>query len=301
MSAPDPSPSAIRCQGLGPGCWLVAPAGGLDLTGAANLKWALTDRLEHGAERIALDLSQVSFIDSTGLSVLISVKRRLEPDGDLVLVDPSDNVTSLLQMTGLEGAFKLFRTLEDAVIFLEPQSGSADPSQSEAGPGEVLHLSVANAGVQAAGDPRGRGAGLPLSGDTAIALGIATTAMPFARSADAQAVRWLRILRRQGDAGVALRSLGIRDEALRPPQEGPLPAAPGAEGDPDPVGSVARVAERLAGEREAESIGTLDLLRAVRAVCAPFDRMLTLHAADPDGVIARVDQQLGAAPPSSNP
>ena len=80
-------------------------------------------------------------------------------------------------------------------------------------------------------------------------LGIASTAMPFARSRDAEAERWLRILRLHGEAGVALCALGVTEaplQALERHANGET--APEQTDDNDPVASVtdrAEVRERL--------------------------------------------------------
>ena len=54
-----------------------------------------------------------------------------------------------------------------------------------------------------------------LAPDAEIVLGIASTAMPFARSAEEQAERWLRVLRLHGEVGIALQALGVSEESAR--------------------------------------------------------------------------------------
>src|SRR5271166_3680271 len=64
--------------------------------------------------------------------------------------------------------------------------------------------------------------------DAAMVLGMAATAMPFARSVDAEAERWLRILRLYGDSGTALQGLGVSEaplEAIGNDDEGGRPDA----------------------------------------------------------------------------
>lgn len=52
---------------------------------------------------VALDLSGVTFIDSSGLRSLVAAhKRAAEAGGGLVLVDPSEPVLRLLSLTGLD-------------------------------------------------------------------------------------------------------------------------------------------------------------------------------------------------------
>ncbi len=53
-------------------------------------------------ESISVDLSEVSFVDSSGLRVIVRAhKRHNEGGGGLTVVRPSQSVTRLLDMTGL--------------------------------------------------------------------------------------------------------------------------------------------------------------------------------------------------------
>ena len=55
---------------------------------------------------------------------------------------------------------------------------------------------------------------IPLSGDAALVIGLAATAMPFAHTAEDQAESWLRTLRLHGNVGAALAALGMSEEQL---------------------------------------------------------------------------------------
>lgn len=58
--------------------------------------------------RIRVDVAGVPFIDSTGLSVLISLYRAaLANDAELVLADPTPFLVTLLQVTGLLELFPI--------------------------------------------------------------------------------------------------------------------------------------------------------------------------------------------------
>ena len=119
--------------------------------------------------------------------------------------------------------------------------------------------------------------------DAAIALGIASTAMPFARAPEDEAQRWLRILRLHGDAGAALQAIGIGEQPLQA-RRGEIDRASAAAfptEDRDSVGRVADEASRIAGLRGAQGVTTTDLLRAVMRVYGPhFDRLLEAHGTD---------------------
>jgi hypothetical protein len=126
--------------------------------------------------------------------------------------------------------------------------------------------------------------------DTAMVLGIASTALPFARSPEAEAERWLRILRMHGEAGTALQSLGVSEAPLEvaSPGDGAVEApAPGERRDV--VAMVSENAARVASLRGAEYVGAGDVLVAVMHVYGgAFDRVLRIHGTDRDEVLQRL-------------
>jgi hypothetical protein len=127
--------------------------------------------------------------------------------------------------------------------------------------------------------------------DAAMVLGMASTAMPFADSAQAEAERWLRILRLHGEAGIALQALGVSEGPLEAPgkdaasQQHDEPAQNGG----DVVAAVTESAVRTAGARGARAVGTSDVLVAVMDVYgADFDHVLRVHGTDRDEVLERL-------------
>src|ERR1700755_3672371 len=53
-----------------------------------------------------------------------------------------------------------------------------------------------------------------LAPDAAMVLGIAATAIPFARTPEDEAERWLRVLRLHGEVGSVLQSLGVSEDSI---------------------------------------------------------------------------------------
>jgi hypothetical protein len=129
-----------------------------------------------------------------------------------------------------------------------------------------------------------------LAPDAAVVLGLASTAMPFARTPAAQAERWLRILRLHGDAGAALQALGVGEGPLRAQaQDVPATSETTRGDDRDMVGQVTAYARHLASEREAACVATTDVLLAVMRVYGEhFDRVLQAYGTDRDEVIGRI-------------
>ncbi len=141
--------------------------------------------------------------------------------------------------------------------------------------------------------------GSVLAPDAAMALGIASTAMPFARTPEDEAERWLRVLRTHGEAGIALQALGVSEGPLEtsrgdaPESQGSAPAVAGvpdgAADDRDAVAQVTEHALDIASRRGADGVGTLDLLMAVMRIYGEeFDRVLRAHGTDRDEVLERL-------------
>jgi ATP-dependent Clp protease ATP-binding subunit ClpA len=135
-----------------------------------------------------------------------------------------------------------------------------------------------------------------LAPDAAMVLGIAATAMPFARTPEAEAERWLRVLRLHGDAGVALQALGVSEGSLNAHGEDTdrERAAAGSTDDRDVVAQVTENAVHIASRREATVVTTTDVLMAVMHVYgADFDRVLQTHGTDREELL----EQLSAKTP----
>ncbi len=116
---------------------------------------------------------------------------------------------------------------------------------------------------------------------------MASTAIPFARSREEEAERWLRILRLHGEAGAALQALGVSEAPLEAPtvhDEAPAPAGGG-----DVVARVGDVAAGNAGRRRAHCFTTIDVLLAVIDVYGQdFNDVLRAHGTDRQEVLERL-------------
>ncbi len=85
--------------------WIVA--GEIDASTAPALDDALRT-LPTGNGTVVVDVSDVTFIDSSGLRVLISLASRADDTGrSVILKQPSPTVTRLLEITGLTQMFGL--------------------------------------------------------------------------------------------------------------------------------------------------------------------------------------------------
>src|SRR5215211_3862526 len=126
---------------------------------------------------------------------------------------------------------------------------------------------------------------IPMSQDAALVVALAGTAIPFAHSAEDEAERWLRALRLHGEVGRIMQALGV--------SESPLTDDPVADGTP-PFGEqvlerVTRGAGAYTAERDSDSVGTQDVLRAVVEIYGQlFERALYVRGTSADELIAHL-------------
>jgi anti-sigma B factor antagonist len=92
-------------------------AGEIDLFSAPQLKERIAQLIGEGQVQLVINLENVSFMDSTGLGVLLgTLKRVRERDGSLTVVCPPGSVHRVLTLTGLHKVFTIYESLEDASI-----------------------------------------------------------------------------------------------------------------------------------------------------------------------------------------
>jgi anti-sigma B factor antagonist len=98
-------------------CDLVEAAGRIDSQAAPQLAEALNAITEAGRFKIAFDMSDVDFISSAGLRVLIDVQKTCKRwnRGQLVLAAVPERIYETLDLTGLVPLFKFFDDVLRAV------------------------------------------------------------------------------------------------------------------------------------------------------------------------------------------
>jgi anti-sigma B factor antagonist len=100
-SVPDFAVS--RAQGVdNPHVWLLTITGDVDAATVQPLDDAFDEALAVGARLVTLDLTDVSFLDSTGLrSIVRAAKLLAEHDGRLVVAGLSGAAQRVLEISGL--------------------------------------------------------------------------------------------------------------------------------------------------------------------------------------------------------
>ena len=97
------------------GTVVVELAGELDLYNAHTVRDALLGEAEKKPERLVVDLSRVTFIDSTGLGVLIEARTRLPNKRAFILASPGLETRRALEISGLDRHFAVHDSLDAAL------------------------------------------------------------------------------------------------------------------------------------------------------------------------------------------
>jgi len=86
--------------------WKILLSGDVDISSSIQLKKDLNLILDEKELSIDLDMSNLSYIDSTGLGVLIGVFKRVrENENNIFVSNVKSNISKLLRITGLDKIF----------------------------------------------------------------------------------------------------------------------------------------------------------------------------------------------------
>lgn len=99
------------------GSMLLTVKGEIDLYNAKQLKEKVGELTDDKDDvNLMLDIRDVKYIDSTGLGILIGIKRRIsEGGGRLILVLTSERIIKLFSITGLSNIFTIAENREAAL------------------------------------------------------------------------------------------------------------------------------------------------------------------------------------------
>lgn len=88
---------------------IAALSGRLVMADVAEVRQQLLTIIEQGSGKLILDLAEVSFMDSSGLSVLVSAfKAARARQGEVVLLKLTPRVLALIELTRLQQVFAIF-------------------------------------------------------------------------------------------------------------------------------------------------------------------------------------------------
>ncbi|WP_339869246.1 STAS domain-containing protein [uncultured Algoriphagus sp.] len=74
----------------------------------------VSDAVEEGAKKFVVDLSEVRYISSSGIGLLITMLTKMRnKDGEVYLTAPSDHVKKLLIITKLNNIFTVYDSIDE--------------------------------------------------------------------------------------------------------------------------------------------------------------------------------------------
>ena len=98
------------------GVTVLTAHGDVDVSTAPQLRQAIIEEASAGPGPLVIDLSDVDFLDSTGLGVLVSgLKRFRTMDSDVLLVVGTTRILKVFEITGLTQVFRIHATRDAAV------------------------------------------------------------------------------------------------------------------------------------------------------------------------------------------
>jgi anti-sigma B factor antagonist len=96
--------------------------GDIDFDASPKLRECLADRIHAGARRLVVDLSKVTFIDSTAIGVLVGAVMRLHEEGGgtlaVVCAEENRRVMRIFEIAGVDSLIALHRSREEALLEL---------------------------------------------------------------------------------------------------------------------------------------------------------------------------------------
>ena len=98
------------------GVTVVHVGGEIDVYTAPVLRERLDEHISAGRDHLVVDLENVSFMDSTGLGVLVGrLKLVRVTNGSLRLVCSSERILKVFSITGLDKVFHIYGSVDDAL------------------------------------------------------------------------------------------------------------------------------------------------------------------------------------------
>jgi anti-sigma B factor antagonist len=117
----------VQVEASEDGTCTVSVGGELDLSSASRLEEALREQVEQRSA-VLIDLTELRFIDSSGIGVLMRAKKIDEGAAIGVLIEEGSQVARIFAVAGVEQAVRLFTSRSAAIAAL----AAGDDSRVEA-------------------------------------------------------------------------------------------------------------------------------------------------------------------------
>jgi anti-sigma B factor antagonist len=92
----------------------------MDRMEAVGINVEIEDLLAEGNQNYVIDLSNLEYMNSTGLNILLNLTNKAkESGGDVVIASVSPRIESLFTVTKLDSVFNIAKNKEEAMVRLE--------------------------------------------------------------------------------------------------------------------------------------------------------------------------------------
>lgn len=100
---------------------VIEVAGEIDIDSAPELREVLLEVTDAGADRLVFDLTDVTFVDSVGLGVLVLARKKMRlRQGSVAIVAPTRRLIAIFKISGLDKQFRLRPTLAAVLADEDP-------------------------------------------------------------------------------------------------------------------------------------------------------------------------------------
>jgi anti-sigma B factor antagonist len=121
LSAADPITTSVAHR---EGVAVVSIGGEIDLSTAPAFEAAINGALDEDPPVLVIELSDVSFMASVGLRILVATHEKISKSAQVAVVANNPAASRPIQLTGLDKVISLYPTLDEALIAVGPAPDS---------------------------------------------------------------------------------------------------------------------------------------------------------------------------------
>lgn len=81
--------------------------------GTNELDAQLCELVESGHKKIVLNMSKVGYLDSGTVGTIIATYKKIKDSGDLIIVEPSQEVFDIITLVGMDSIIKIYQSEEE--------------------------------------------------------------------------------------------------------------------------------------------------------------------------------------------
>jgi len=94
---------------------ILSLTGSLDTNTSKEAEDQINKLLEEGSIKLLIDLTDLDYISSSGLRILLSTSKKLKPlKGEMRICGLNETVNEVFEISGFTMIFKIFKTIEEA-------------------------------------------------------------------------------------------------------------------------------------------------------------------------------------------